>query len=1450
MNSNSKLQTMNDFKKHFDIAGNFDLQFTTNDKGQLSVIWKDKVSPLTYGKKGRFYSKNTLRSKYGASLIRTLKLDQQPQKDLNVFISDFMKYHNITEEVKLSFYQENGVLYVKFNGKNIQLSGKKGRFYSKNTLRSKYGASLIKRLEQQPQKDLNAFISDFMKYHDITEEVNLSFYQENGVLYVKYNGKNIQLSWTKNNNKFYAKSFLQKQGKKFIEALNIKIPPKCKKAKSKSKVEKVKTEMLQEYLPPEEEPSAPTTLSFRMTEQAMRGFLVGYEMRVPDGHELEGDPMAFLNHVKLMIQRKLEEELQSKKSIKYQLTLKIIMRKENIADGTSQHETMYFNHGQIPVLNLDDIDLDEIFSIIIERLEKRVVRGSNWIIDRIESLYLNIANYQPLKGGSYIDLPKVLKSKTAIVNVKNRDDACLRWSLRSALFPAKNHVDRTSSYPTNDGLSFKGIDMPTPLSQIVKVEKMNKLAINVYGWDKRNTIIHRLSKQPINISRINLMLIEKEEGDNIRTHYTWIKSLSRLLYTQNKHRGKTYFCDSCLQPFSREDLLKEHKVNCLGHGNSGIRVELPTEFSVAEFLEENDKGDILVRWMDGTDSWELKSEIINLRKKSKKSVLKFENHHKQMKVPFVIYADFESLIRKLKIEEPLPNPNKSYTHKTQIHEACGFSYIVVRSDGFAQEPVVYRGQDATKVFLDYLQEEEEIIKEFLKHIVPLEMSEEQEKEFENAVNCHVCGFYLRDDRVRDHDHITGEYRGAAHNSCNLKLRIKPDNVVIPVILHNLRGYDSHLIMQSISKIEGKITCIPNNMEKYISFSLDNLRFIDSWQFMAASLDSLVKATDKNDFEITRKNEPDGSKRELLLRKGVYPYEYMDSWKRFQETQLPEQFRFFSWLTDEGISNEDYEHAQAVWNTFDCQNLGDYHDLYLLTDTLLLADVFENFRSMCLNQYKLDPAHYYTSPGLSWDALLKKSKVRLRLLTDYDMYLFVEKGLRGGISMSSKRYCKANNPMLSTFDPKKSTDYITYLDANNLYGWAMSQFLPTGGFEWIKDVKPETILNHSVDNEKGYICEVDLQYPEELHDEHNSYPLAPEKMKVNMEWLSDYQKELVENNSVLNVEKLVPNLRDKEKYVLHYRNLQLYVKLGMRVKKIHRVLCFDQSPWMESYIRMNTELRKKAKSTFEKNLYKLMNNSVFGKTMENVRKRVDVKLVRESEVTKLRKLIAKPSYHDRKIFDEELVAIHMKKPKLVLNKPIYVGMSILDLSKHLMYDFYYNQLKKQYGEKCDVLYSDTDSLLLCIETDDVYKDMERHIDLYDTSDFPKEHYLHNTKNKKVLGKFKDECNGKLISEYVGLRPKMYSILISECEESETIKKAKGVKKYVVKKHIQHNDYKQALFNKELFRHTMSMLRSYKHQIYGIRLNKISLSPLDTKRWIADDGVNTLAYGHYKIPLGGN
>ena len=294
-----------------------------------------------------------------------------------------------------------------------------------------------------------------------------------------------------------------------------------------------------------------------------------------------------------------------------------------------------------------------------------------------------------------------------------------------------------------------------------------------------------------------------------------------------------------------------------------------------------------------------------------------------------------------------------------------------------------------------------------------------------------------------------------------------------------------------------IKCIPTNTEKYISFSLGKLRFVDSFNFLLNSLYKLVKGIDE--FPIMQRRFSEENMRRLLLKKGIYPYKHMDSFERFGKTQLPEKEKFYSSLSGQGITDEDYVRAKQVWETFGCRNLGDYHDLYVETDTLQLADVFENFRKVCQEKYGLDPAHYYSAPGLSWDTLLKKTGVELELLTDMDMHLMIEGGMRGVISMVSKQYAKANNPQVEGYDSTQPTNYITYLDAINLYGWAMSRPLPNKNFHW-KRVMPseEQIMKMKWNLKKGWILEVDPEYPAHLHDAHNDYPLAPEKKVINPE----------------------------------------------------------------------------------------------------------------------------------------------------------------------------------------------------------------------------------------------------------------------------------------------------------------------------------------------------------------
>ena len=644
------------------------------------------------------------------------------------------------------------------------------------------------------------------------------------------------------------------------------------------------------------------------------------------------------------------------------------------------------------------------------------------------------------------------------------------------------------------------------------------------------------------------------------------------------------------------------------------------------------------------------------------------------------------------------------------------------------------------------------------------------------------------------------------------------------------------------KCQMNINAIPNNMEKYMAFMLGNhLTFIDSFQFMSSSLEKLVSNLPKETLKYTSQRFK-GDKFDLMIRKGVYPYDYMDSFKKFEDTVLPTKDQFYSLLNDEHISDEDYQHAKNVWKMFSMKNMGEYHDLYLQSDILLLADVFENFRKTCLEYYKLDPCHYFTSPGLSWDAMLKMTDIKLELMTDIDMFQFIEKGLRGGISYIANRYGKANNKYMKDYNENKPSKYIMYLDADNLYGWAMSQYLPTGGFKWMKQehIDKLDLGKYKEDSKKGLILEVDLEYLKELHDLHNDYPLGPEKVKVTEDMLSDYCKKIAEKYgiSVGLVSKLIPTLGNKEKYVLHYRNLKLYMNLGLKVTKVHRVLKYDQSPWLKQYIDFNTEKRKNAKNAFEKDFFKLMNNSVFGKTMENIRKRVDVRLVTDKK--KFLKLTSKPTYVSSKIFNENLVAVHKIKETLTLNRPAYVGMCILDLSKTLMYDFHYNYIKKKYVEKAKLLFTDTDSLTYEIEAKDVYKDFWKDKDRFDNSDYSKDSKYHDDTNKKVIGKFKDEAVGVPICEFAGLRSKMYSYIKDNQKGGKT---AKGIKKNIIKKDITHENYKNTLFNAEQMTHKMKTIRSENHEIGSYEINKVSLSCFDDKRYIDEDGITSYAYGHH-------
>ena len=529
------------------------------------------------------------------------------------------------------------------------------------------------------------------------------------------------------------------------------------------------------------------------------------------------------------------------------------------------------------------------------------------------------------------------------------------------------------------------------------------------------------------------------------------------------------------------------------------------------------------------------------------------------------------------------NKNGSYTEKYQRHIPYSFAYKVVCIDNkFSKDVVMHRGKNAAYEFIEAILKEYDYCKRIMKkHFNKnLAMSVDEEERFQLANSCWICNklFDTGDEKVRDHCHVTGKFRGAAHFSFNANCKWSKK---IPLIFHNLRGHESHLIIKEISIFDVKVSVIPNGLEKYMAFTIKkNIVFIDSVQFMNSSLDSLIKNLMNEDFKYLSKKF-NAKLLDLVKEKGVYPYEYINSFKKFSENKLPNKCEFFSSLKDECINEKEYERAKNVWNAFEMKTMGDYHNLYLKTaDVLSLTDVFEKFIKMCLAYYGMDPCHYFSSPGLSWDVMLKMTRVESELIRDIDMHLFIEKGMRGGISYISKRHIKANNKCTENYESDKEDKFIIYLDANNLYGWTMTQYLSHGRFKWLsKKEIDEFDLNLVKENSSvGYILEADLGYPSELHDLRDDYPLAPEKLEISQDMLSKYCSDIADKYGIKigGVNKLLPNLRNKKKYVVHYRNLQLYLSLGMKASKVHRVLKFKQSDWLKKIVDFNTDKRKKCK----------------------------------------------------------------------------------------------------------------------------------------------------------------------------------------------------------------------------------------------------------------------------------
>jgi hypothetical protein len=630
-----------------------------------------------------------------------------------------------------------------------------------------------------------------------------------------------------------------------------------------------------------------------------------------------------------------------------------------------------------------------------------------------------------------------------------------------------------------------------------------------------------------------------------------------------------------------------------------------------------------------------------------------------------------------------------------------------------------------------------------------------------------------------------------------------------------------------------------------------IRFIDSLRFLNSSLNNLVTLLPSIPLTDTIVELPSYARRS----KGVFPYSLADSVNALEQprSSFPQITEFRDSLSGGAIKVSVEEHARAarIWADCKCQSLKEYMLIYLKLDVYLLADVFESFRKTAIAEDNLDPANFFTIPGLSWCSALKRmtsNGYQLHLLQDSMKFEFFENGVTGGMTFVNTHHALNDS----------EHDSLLYIDINNLYGWALSQPLPMSDFEWVEDVEEFDLTKLPADDaESGFVFELDLFIPPHLHDKLSDLPPAPRMAKPPGH----------------RVEKLLLTLEPKSNYVIHYALLKFYLELGVQVTKIHRAISFKQAAFFADYIQYNTTKRAASSDKFQKDYYKLKNNSLFGKTVENLRKRMNLRLCNTAE--RLMTYTSKPTFKRSIVVDDDLVSAILSNESICLDRPVYVGQAVLDLSKLRMYRLQYVELEKyrqQFACKIDILAGDTDSFFLKCTNVSVGRQLlpaMKEDGLLDTSNYPTDHPLYSNLMANRIGLFKDESAGvATYLEWIFLRPKCYSLLTT----TSNVKKAKGITYNVVKSQLSHDDYRK-IYESLVFSGndddddddgdgsvpqpppppppvssnlsvSETRILSRNHQLYTVRNQKVALSAMDNKR-VWTESNQSLPYGHYRL-----
>ena len=1090
---------------------------------------------------------------------------------------------------------------------------------------------------------------------------------------------------------------------------------------------------------------------------------------------------------------------------------------------------------QIPMRSVYNIlflsDEERIPSLMTKCLRETLSRvddleetGSGWSLASVADIRLAIGKCT-LHGGNPAsnskDLIKQIKGKDQLLDVEVDRDLCFLGALAQHFI--QSHTDFETKKWIASVPNLGNLEFPLDFRKVSKFEELNpqlETGINIFLKDGKMVYpVHRsAAENPKNYA--NLLLFPYTEGGKKLWHYVYIKDLDAFLQCYNTHGGvarrhKSVHCTNCLSNFTSQNALKTHQELCFNN----------------------------------------REQMLVMPKAGEK--IEFTNHLKRFGHDFIGYADFESVL--------IPADRKDHPtckncqregdiskckHATKIQnnqQAICYSLVYVDRE----KNVVFQrteiDRDIMPKFFKALKDAEDLLLPQLqvaKH--NMIWTKEDEDRYAKSVVCHVCGKPYESQgklaKVRDHCHRTGKHLGGAHMSCNVNRRAKTN---LQVYFHNFSKYDSHFIAQHYDgrTKNTRVKAMAYNSERFRIINLGKTQLMDSLSLLDAPLAELAGDLVRGDhpFKILESSgiyESEEQKQLLIRGKGIYPYEYITSYKRLLESRLPDREHFYSRLQDEVPAEEDYQHALKTFEAFGCRNIADYTRLYCHLDTLLLAEIMSEFMDEAMKDFGLDASNYISLPQLSFDGMFKKFNLSLDVIPDPDMILLFESAIRGGVSYVSTR----------KVDVEKDGGILQYYDFSNLYGWSQMQKLPARNYRWLskKEIKQLKIKDLDPEGEKGYALEVDLEYPKNIRRKHRHMPLAPNHDVIFWDDLSDYSKECLnatsgkKNNKRYKSEKLCSNFHPKKKYFTHYRNLQFYLRHGMKLKKIHRVVEFEQEAFSKEYIKFTAHKRKTSKTAFKKRTAKLYANANFGKWIQNVRKYVDVIIA--SKKSTVAKYIGQPNFIDFRVLNDNLVAIFMRKKRVVMDRKFSVGFTILELAKLKMFECFYDVILPRFGDdNIDLLLTDTDSFILHIKNHTRDEARRKLKDIMDFSTIDKDDPLFCEDRARVPGFLKDEIPQGQIEECIALRSKCYAFRSRDdkTKKVEIEKKCKGVRRPNVRK-LKIDAYRDCLADIKAVKTEVTRIEARNHRVRTICQKKIALTSFDDKRHIKNCGVHSLPY----------